>query len=414
MLKILKGVQMLTGKSPLALATTIWNESFIVIKLSTSKGSTSKETLEKLLCKLTTVTSPFSNLRINDGATGIHDRMVAADGWYFPTIVGCRIPICVKTRESGDGIVYEATMYVSPTYRDKLDNIIRDINPIDYTEPKIYIFASNDNIFNGRLENTISVTYSGRVDLFYADQHQLIDPEMYQRLDKIFKRLITDKDWYRQVGRQLRETFLLYGPPGTGKTSLIRHFAAKYRMNIIITSVGRNLNSVRTLLAQGLHDQPTIILFEDIDTHECLLNLKSDNTQENLHYLPTISDSNYAEFLNFLDGVRPLNNVAVVMTTNHIGKLKDGIYRVGRVNHLIELTYPSFETVVKNIGFKQGDSRLDYLLTLETKQIPLDTIVSLRSSGTLEEVKDIIASRDRYFTLSEQSGDSTACVEKEK
>ena len=339
---MLKSLVKLANRNSLKTLGELTNQLMICITLSDRKGSASAKTLQALLVALNNFASPFNNLRVNDDATCVDDRVMAGSGYFFPIFAGCRIAVKVECHDVGENACTLATMYIPPQYRNRIDEILLDINPIDYTLPRIYTFAANENVFNGRVEVLTTETFTGYLELHYATQHQLIDPEHYDSVNRVFKRFTTRPDWYREVGRAHKETFLIYGPPGTGKTNLARHFAAKYRMNMVLAAPGRNLNALRTMLATALAGKPTMILFEDIHSHRALREPEEGVSVP--RYGLSDDSADFSEFLNFLDGPRPLKNVIVVMTTNEIHKLKDGIYRSGRVNHLMELGYPSQDT----------------------------------------------------------------------
>ena len=403
MLNIVRKIADVTKRSPLELGTSLVQNLMIKLTVTDQKGSTSTETINQLLVRLQEFANPFSNVRVDDYAHTPKERLYAGEGFYTPIFAGCRVFVVVQYFDKTEKPYVSADIYIPHIYRNKIYDIMTDINPSVSTLPRVYSFPRDGHYF---YRTIAAETFTGYLDAFYGEQKQLIDPNIYGRIDRVLDRFTHKPDWYPIVGRQHRETFLIYGPPGTGKTNLIRHFASKYGLNLVVGTLGRGIPNIRMLLNTTLKDRNTIVLFEDIDSHESLC--IKDKTEEKRPRFGQDDSGDYSDFLNFLDGVRPLKNVVVFMTTNFIDKLKDPIYRPGRVNHKIELSYPSFETVLNSIGFEEGDERLEYLKSLEMKQLPLDNIVSIRCSETLDEVREIIAGRDLYYELSSATGEESS------
>lgn len=400
MLKYIKKALKSAYVDPLTTCDTIAKNLLIKVSLKDHAGSVSRVTLDQLLIRLQEFATPFSNMWVNDYAYTDAERLSAGEGFYTAVFAGCRVFVMVKYIDTTEKPYVVADIYIPHIYRSKVAEILADINPQTSTLPRVYSVSSDVRSF----QRTIAAeTFSGYLESFYGQQKQLIDPEIYSRINTIMDRFTNEPDWYERVGRPQRETFMLYGPPGTGKTNLIRHFASKYGINLIIASPYQSISGINMLLNATLKGRNTIVLFEDIDGYSFL------NTEPKVEdrYGRNTDKGDYSVFLNFLDGVKPLKNVVVFMTTNFIDKIQDAIYRPGRVNHKIELSYPSFETVLNAIGFEEGDPRLTYLQDLESKELPLDSIVSIRSSETVAEVKEIIAARDHYYSLSKATGSAS-------
>src|SRR3990167_472205 len=73
-------------------------------------------------------------------------------------------------------------------------------------------------------------------------------------ISKFFER----KDWYIDRGVPYHRGYLLTGPPGTGKTSLVRHLAQKFDLNLYISD--GSLASIHTVPTKS------ILLLEDVDS----------------------------------------------------------------------------------------------------------------------------------------------------
>lgn len=174
------------------------------------------------------------------------------------------------------------------------------------------------------------------------------------------------------------ETFLLYGPPGTGKSTIVRHFASKYALNIYITNPREAVSNMAPLI-----DKPSIILLEDIDAYEELLDPQ-------YHTSTTSEKYDYSEFINFLDGVVPLKNVIVFMTTNFKEKLLESVIRTGRVDTKLKMDRIGTEEIIKYAGWSNNDDRAEYIRTVDPNIINVAVLKKLTLCSNTEECVSVI------------------------
>lgn len=158
--------------------------------------------------------------------------------------------------------------------------------------------------------------------LFYEEDvlNSIKDLETWMGLQK----------WYAQKRIPWKRGLAIYGKPGTGKSSLVRAIAQKYCLDIYTFKLSTFSDSEfqdAVFLRTGR--TPRIFLFEDIDIP---LEYRKANTSHLGSTPLTLST-----FLNTIDGVDSLNNVFIVVTTNHIEKLDDALLRPGRIDEKIEL-----------------------------------------------------------------------------
>lgn len=228
---------------------------------------------------------------------------------------------------------------------------------------------------------------------FLKYQTPLVAESTYQQIDGVLKNFIAGSEPYIQSGKAYKETIMLYGPPGTGKTSLIRYFAMKYQMDLIAVAAERV--DAGDFLEQShfaQHHHGSIILIEDIDSNTNFV------LKENEEKPPTIGGGQLATYgtslsklLNILDGIVPLHNVVVVMTTNFPEKLYPSIYRPGRVDQLIHIDYLDFEHVLTYLGWTSDDERYQVLINHPHKNsIPAATLVALKNANSVEVVDRIL------------------------
>ena len=326
------------------------------------------------------------NYTVNDSAVKMDDRILAGAGAHWVTVRKCRILVKLFHVKNDNGETRVLILKMMFWNRPKFKDVLKDIYPKNYDIPFIYSMPDLGALWLDQI---------GVIPELFGKQKQLIDDVLYDKIDGLVDRFINDDNFYINNSRQRKETFLLYGPPGTGKTTLIRHLASKHNLPVILS----NMSSLgRVLKCIGVNNiGKCIILIED-------LTFPKPKSEDDAEAAPGISSGAFqlklGKFLNELDGVNPLNDVMVFITTNKIETYPQAVYRPGRVDHLIHFNYPSQETVMGAIDIPSSDERYKYLTSLDISEIPLDNIVSIRNATSLEEVKQIITSKDNYLKLS--------------
>merc|ERR1711981_983948 len=135
---------------------------------------------------------------------------------------------------------------------------------------------------------------------------------------------------------------LLYGPPGTGKTLLARAVAHHTNCCFIRVSggelvqkyIGEGSRMVRELFVMAREHQPSIIFMDEIDSiGSQRIEGESGGDSE--------VQRTMLELLNQLDGFEPTQEIKVIMATNRIDILDDGLLRPGRIDRKIEFPNPN-------------------------------------------------------------------------
>lgn len=382
---IFAGLAIVLRKIPGQLFELILRQLTINMRVSDRNVNARSETIDAVLLYLrrNSSTNFQRTFMVNESARLRDERLISGEGNHWVKALGCWIIVNLTIDKNEKGELRILTLKTCFWNRANLKHILNEVNPQEYDLPLIYEMRDN------------WLYRTGIVPKVFSTQTQLIDDHLYQRIDSIFNRFCNDEDYYLKHQKLRKETFLLYGPPGTGKTTLFRHLASKYSLSVVILTPDKLSEGIREIARDRLGK--VLILIDDVVIPTPLTELFSPSTKP-------AADNSIDEvtrvLLNELDGIKPLHEVIVAVTTNNISKLPPAVYRPGRVDHLIEFDYPNKETVMSAIGFDKHDDRYVYLSNLKVKDIPLDNIASLRNAETLSDVIKIIDARDNYLKLS--------------
>lgn len=198
----------------------------------------------------------------------------------------------------------------------------------------------------------------------------VIQDNIQKELILPLQEFVKNKEWYYERGLDYKFCALLYGPPGTGKSSLARAIAHVLNRNLYKLSPDGGI-SYSTIL-QGA--KGGIVLIEDIDAYGIarkrtgaetdvksgvavpVLKTKENKLQEKGTPQDNVGDAiaefiggSLSDLLNGLQGVIPLDDVIVLITTNHPEKLDPALIRDSRVDVRILVDYFSHKDIVKYI-----------------------------------------------------------------
>ena len=190
-------------------------------------------------------------------------------------------------------------------------------------------------------------------------EHVILKASTKAELIKRITWWIDNEAWYRERGLAYKLCIVLEGPPGTGKSSLLRALSCEFQRSLF--SLNLNNMSDQTLQAAFSKIKPgSIIAMEDydssksvqrragMDVHERssrkkLDDVPADPTKKNSAKSEIVAAMDDFAFLttsgilNIMDGIVPLDNVIVIMTTNRIGLIDPAMLRAGRTDYVFNI-----------------------------------------------------------------------------
>ncbi|XP_017756557.1 PREDICTED: spermatogenesis-associated protein 5 [Eufriesea mexicana] len=150
---------------------------------------------------------------------------------------------------------------------------------------------------------------------------------------------------FRRMGITPPKGVLMFGPPGCSKTMVAKALATESKVNFLNIKgpelfskwVGESEKAVREIFRKARQVSPSIIFIDEIDALGGERSSSSgggSNVQERV----------LAQLLTELDGITALGSVTLVAATNRPDKIDKALLRPGRVDRIIYVPLPDFET----------------------------------------------------------------------
>jgi len=116
--------------------------------------------------------------------------------------------------------------------------------------------------------------------------------------------------------------------------SLVKAIATEFNLTICVINIHRmNDDSLSAALAKTPPN--SVVLLEDFET------VRAASDRKGPDFKPSESSASrnltLTGLLNALDGMVPLDDCIIFLTTNHLDKVDEAIYRKGRVDYTIEI-----------------------------------------------------------------------------
>lgn len=160
-----------------------------------------------------------------------------------------------------------------------------------------------------------------------------------------FDHFVNNKQWYIDNGMPHKITAMFTGEPGTGKTSLIRAIACHFNLNLLVLDLSEMSNES---LARAMSSAPrnSMVVIEDIDATTSATNSREGKLSGARDDDEDQGRLTLAGVLNALDGVVPLQSVAVCITTNYPDHLDPALMRKSRIDHIFDVGRLTGENVL--------------------------------------------------------------------
>lgn len=154
----------------------------------------------------------------------------------------------------------------------------------------------------------------------------ILNPELKQDIESDITKWLNSRDWYASKNINYRRGYLLHGPPGTGKTSIVKHIANKFNLNVYVLQ-SKDLTKGFMNLLTSINGR-AIVLIEDIDS---IFDKRKNKSADALNAIT------FGEFINTLDGISSISSILLIITTNKPDTIDEALMRPGRIDRVWEI-----------------------------------------------------------------------------
>lgn len=178
---------------------------------------------------------------------------------------------------------------------------------------------------------------------------------------------IKNMDKYKEMGCTLPSGILLEGEPGTGKTLIAKTIASESNMNFehVVASdfaqkyVGESAKHVEKIFKSVKDKGGGVIFIDELDA----IGGNRDSGDDNKEYRSCLN-----KLLACMSEASE-NNIIVIGATNVVDQLDPALIREGRIDQVINIPLPNFESRVKlfklYVGKLKHEDDVDYELLAE-------------------------------------------------
>lgn len=244
----------------------------------------------------------------------------------------------------------ELVMTVLRRNKHIFNTLLKEINPSDTPKDTISVFRSSQYDERNPWIFTSFITKTEKNKL-------LLNKDTLESVMGVYNRFVsTDCE---RLGIAKKKTIILHGKPGTSKTTTVRALAAMHGKEMYCLDLSTMSDSLLVAAFTSIK-KGSIVVIEDIDTIASVLT-REDSDMGYSSQITTVDSSRLtlAGILNAMDGIVALDDVMLIMTTNHLDRLDPALTRKGRTDAIIELKELNPETYVPYIESIYGDITLD-------------------------------------------------------
>lgn len=198
----------------------------------------------------------------------------------------------------------------------------------------------------------------------------------YDEEKKTLERIIdvlNNQEKYRKLGSIIPHGLFIYGPPGLGKTT----FANEILNNVInrkvyiirkIKADGDFMNYIGDIIREAKDNQPSIILFDDIDKFA-----ENDKMVDNCEEFIAVQ--------SFIDDLKS-DDIFIIATANDKSVLPDSLLRAGRFDIKVRIDYPKEKDTFNIFNHYLKNKKLDKDVNIKN----ISLILGNTSCANLEKV----------------------------
>lgn len=331
---------------------------------------------------------------------------------------------CKKVKYEYELYSYESTVKLDEYIEYCKENYKKFKNDIENKEALIYRYNGSDEGINFKKSKfTTNKTFDNLIL-----EHK-VKKNLKKSIDDFFK---NPNSIYEKYGMPRKLGILLYGPPGTGKTSVIKaviNYSRQYYLShvydIDLSAINKKDEAMNVLMSDRLTNN--IVVLEEFDQASCVKKRKNKSNKVNdmgismndIHKIKTmdddllmkelqnmnvvcgpqqskINDFTTEDFLKIFDGVKELNKVIYIATTNNINEIDPAVLRRFEIQE--ELSYHSRDLVKEQLE-RSFDKKVPPPIVLPHNKITGCKLEQIcRLSSTLEEAISEIHSMYLSFT----------------